>query len=73
MRVDSSVEMGHEEGGVIAGADEGAGVDVLEAEVKTKGLVVFEGVGCNEGFYAEFGAGGLEVLADGDDVATGVF
>jgi hypothetical protein len=55
--------------GVVAGADEGAGLDDLEAAGEAFGGDIANCSGVDPAVDGEVVAGGLEVLADGEDVA----
>jgi len=54
---------------VVAGADEGAGLDVFEAEGFAEAFVSGELVGADPSGDGQVVAGGLKVLADGEDIA----
>ena len=70
--MDGLFEAGGEEVGIIARADEGAAVHEGDAELFAVVFVGLEEGGGDELFDTEFTGIGLEVLADGDDVAANV-
>ncbi len=55
--------------GMVAGADQGAGLDVAEAHRFADAFVVGELLGRDPAVDGQVPAGGLKVLADGEDVA----
>jgi hypothetical protein len=57
--------------GVVTGADERAGLDDLEPAAEPLALEHVEGVGVDPAVDGQVVACGLEVLADGEDVAGG--
>jgi len=57
--------------GVVAGADEGAGLHVAEAHLEGFGFQLGELARGVEAGHGEMVARGAQILADGEDVAVG--
>ena len=55
---------------MVTGADQGAGFDVAEAHAKRFGFELGELARSVEAGHGEMVAGGTQILADGEDVAT---